>query len=179
MTQKKTRHNNKKGKLEPQVRKVINEDISHYEENPGEIKTFIERMMVLGYTYDTIIEQTLLKYKMNKNLAEFHVKSIRNSWIAYGSLPDEEKRSVLEQQLNHLFRECLDKNEVGVAAIVMKRKMELAGIETSNKGKGSVNCNVNIGPQGITPEQILPQDLLDERNKKLLQVAETTKKKSE
>ena len=148
--------------------KNISEEMSHYEANPHDVVQFCERMLCLGYTYSTIVDQACLKYKIKKNLAEALVKQVRTHWIEFSDLPDNEKRSHLEQQLNMLFRMCLDANELGVAAITMKRKMELVGIATSNTGKGSINNNVNIGPQGITAADILPADLLQERKQNLI-----------
>jgi len=148
--------------------KIISEELSHYEKNPYDVVQFIERMMTLGYTYETIVDQACLKYKVKKNLAEALVKQVRTSWIAFGELPENEKRAIIEQQLNLLFRMSLDANMHGVAAIAMKRKMELAGIATSSTGRGSVNTNVNIGPQGITAADILPADLLQERKQNLI-----------
>lgn len=144
----------------------VNYDIEHYESDPGDAKIFIERMMVLGYTYETIVEQTILKYKEKRNNAQNMVKNIRSSWIAYGSLDSEEKKSILEQQLNHLFRECLTQKELGTAAIVMKRKLELAGIDTKGAAK-SVNVNL-----GMSPEQLLPPDLVKERQDRIKQIEE-------
>jgi len=150
--------------------KNISEEMSHYESNPHDVVQFIERMLCLGYTYSTIVDQACLKYKIKKNLAESLVKQVRTSWIEFSELADNEKRSHLEQQLNLLFRMCLDSNELGTAAITMKRKMELCGISTSNTGRGSINNNVNIGSQGLTAGDILPADLLEERKQNLLRV---------
>lgn len=150
--------------------KVISEELTHYEKNPYDVVEFIERMMTLGYTYETIVDQACLKFKVKKNHAELLVKQVRTSWIAFGELPENEKRAIIEQQLNLLFRMSLDANMHGVAAIAMKRKMELAGIATSSTGRGSVNTNVNIGPQGITAGDILPPDLLEERKNNLIRV---------
>lgn len=152
----------------PSPRKQVSEELSHYEKNPFDVKDFIERMMTLGYTYETIVDQTCLKFKVKKNFAELLVKQVRNCWIAFGELPENEKRACLEQQLNLLFRMSLDANMHGVAAIALKRKMELAGVSTSSTGRGSINTNVNIGPQGITAGDILPPDLLQERKQNLL-----------
>jgi len=157
----------KKKPSKPKVREVVNETISHYEDNPYDVKEFIERMMTLGYTYETIVDQACLKFKIKKNFAELLVKQVRSCWIAFGELPDNEKRAALEQQLGLLFRMSLDASQFGVAAIALKRKMELAGIQTSSTGRGSVNTNVNIGPQGITAADILPADLLQERKQNL------------
>lgn len=150
--------------------KIISEELSHYEKNPYDVVQFIERMLCLGYTYSTIVDQACLKYKVKKNLAEALVKQVRTQWIEFSDLPDNEKKSHLEQQLNMLFRMCLDANELGVAAITMKRKMELVGIQTSNTGKGSINNNVNLGCQGLTAADLLPADLLEERKNNLIRV---------
>lgn len=164
---KSKRHQKTNKIYKPKVKKEVNQDLSHYEPDPGNTKMFVERMMVLGYTFETIIDQTVLKYKAKRSVVEFLVKEIRNSWIAYGSLEDNEKKAVLEQQLNHLFREALNSNELNIAAIAIKRKMELSGIATSNTGKGAVNCNVNIGNQGVVAEDILGPDLAKEREDKI------------
>lgn len=150
--------------------KIISEELSHYEKEPHDVVQFIERMLCLGYCYSTVVEQCCLKFKIKKNLAEALVKQVRTSWIAFAELPDNEKKSHLEQQLNMLFRMCLDANELGVAGIVMKRKMELCGISTSSTGRGSINNNVNIGSQGISAADILPADLLEERKNNLMRV---------
>ena len=153
--------------------KTVNPEITHHEPNPYDLNEFVERMMVLGYSYNTIVEQCVLKYKCPRHNAEERVKYIRKSWIEYGNLESEEKKAVLEQQLNHLYRVCLDKDELSTAAVVIKRKMELAGIETNNKGKTAVNYNLNIGQQGLAPEDILPKELIEER---ALKLAEANKK---
>ena len=157
--------------------KIISEELSHYEKEPHDVVQFVERMLCLGYCYSTIVDQACLKYKIKKNLAEALVKQVRTSWISFAELPDNEKRSHLEQQLNMLFRMCLDANELGVAAITMKRKMELAGIATSNTGRGSINNNVNLGCQGIAASDILPPDLLEERKNNLIRVELETQAK--
>lgn len=167
LTAKNKRHQRADKTFKPRMKEQVNSDIKHHEPDPGDIKTFVERMMVLGYTFETIADQTVLKYKAKRTVVEFVLKEIRNSWIAYGSLETEEKKAVLEQQLNYLFREALDKNELNIAAIAIKRKMELSGIATSNTGKGAVNCNVNIGNQGVVAEDILGPDLHKEREEKI------------
>lgn len=164
------KNTNRKTRMGTKGIKAVNPDITHYETNPFDLTEFVERMMVLGYSYNTIVEQCVLKYKSPRHNVEERVKYIRKSWIEYGSLESEEKKAVLEQQLNHLFRVCLDAQELSTAAVVMKRKMELAGIETNNKGKSAVNYNLNIGQQGITPEDILPKELIEERDLKLAEV---------
>ena len=175
---KNKRHQNKSRIFKPRDREEVNENLTHYESNPYDVKEFIERMMTLGYCYDTIVSQTVVKFLVKKNFAENIVKEIRASWIAYGELESDEKKAVMEQQLNHLFRSALEKDQLAVAAVAIKRKMELAGISTSSTGKNSVNCNVNVGAQGLTAEDILPPDLLKEREEKQKQAQEEIEKRS-
>ena len=79
--------------------KTVNPEITHHEPNPYDLNEFVERMMVLGYSYNTIVEQCVLKYNAPRHNAEERVKYIRKSWIEYGNLDSEEKKAVLEQQL--------------------------------------------------------------------------------
>ena len=138
-----------------------NSQVEHYEEKPESAAVFIERMMCLGFSFLVISEQCQLKYHMNSDAVRKMIDKIRESWVLFTKLPEDEKRAELDMQLNNIMRLALEEKEFNVASVCMKRKMELSGLAVA-KGTNT--------QAGLTINQILGDDLAAERKKKLAEI---------
>lgn len=132
--------------------------VEHHEEKPQSAGVFVERMMCLGFSFMAIAEQCELKYAMSYDSVRKMMQNIKDSWVLFTKLPEDEKKAELEMQLNNIMRLALEEKDFSVATVCMKRKMELSGLAAIRPGTTQT---------GLTINQILGDDLAAERKQKL------------
>ena len=57
------------------------------------------------------------------------IDRIRDSWRLFTTLPEDDKRIEMEQQLNNIMRLAVQEGDFSAATVCMKRKMELNGLQ--------------------------------------------------
>jgi len=135
--------------------------VVHYEERPESAAVFVERMMCLGFSFVSISEQCELKYMMNPDATRKMIDRIRDSWRLFTTLPEDDKRIEMEQQLNNIMRLALAEGDFSAATVCMKRKMELNGLQPQRTPNNA---------QGITITQLLGDEIALERKEALANV---------
>ena len=140
--------------------------VEHCEEKPENAYIFVERMMTLGFSFGAISDACMTKYNMKYPAVRKMIDRIRKDWIVFTKLPDDEKKAEIETQINNVMRLSLEAGEFNVASLLIKRKMELNGLQPT---KGTPT------QAGLTINNLLGEDLVAQRNQKLLEA----KKKGE